>query len=439
MKSISPIFKSKVIGRTAVASLDQALASLTNFGITLLLLKLVPKIDFGYFSIVLTITTYFTWIQNAIITTPLNVLFASKNPQEEAVFSSSLFKGQIITISILSTTVIIIALLYYFLISKSIILLVIAASAFSLIGILSRSYFRQLSYSQELPQRALKQDFLYTILYFAFMGLMIIISKFNIITVLIGMGISNIAIFTFYNIKESVKVSFEDLKKAYKETWKLGRWSLLGVTVTNIQTYSYQYLIVIMLGSIAVAENSASRLLMSPLVFMQAGWGSIVRPRGAKLREQNLLNKFFRELIYASILITIIISLYMLLLYSSGDLLNKFLFADKYKNSMDYIFYWGVIFIAQYVTSNASFGLQVIRKFKDLALINIFTMVITILSSYFLILKFQIKGALIGSIVGEATFGIILWYMLFKNIHSNNAISKKLDKLKIIVSRLLVK
>ena len=425
MRSLSSIFKSKVIGRTVIASIDQSIISLTNFGVTLLLLKYVPKNDFGYFNLTFTIIAYVTWIQNAIITTPLNVLLASKSAAEEKIFSSALFKGQIIFISIFSILSVGISLLVYFFIDSSVIPLLIAASSFSLIGILSRSYFRQLAYSQELPKKALYQDFLYTVFYSIYIAFAVLFSQLSIITVIVGMGLCNIFVFTFYNIKESVKVSFAELKSAYKETWVFGRWSLVGITVTHIQTYSYQYLIAIMLGSLAVADNSASRLLMSPLVFMQAGWGSIVRPRGSKLREQNLLNKFFKELILASLLITVIIIIYMIVLYSTGDILQKFIFTNKYADSMEYVFYWGGIFIFQYIRANASFGLQVIKKFKNLALINVFTMFITIVTSYLLILQFQIKGALIASMVGEAIFGAILWYFLFNYIKGNDPLKNK--------------
>ncbi len=425
MKSISRVFKSKVLGRTAIASLDQALNSLANLGITLLLLKLVPKIDFGYFNIVITVISYFTWIQSAIITTPLNVLLASKNTEEESLFSSALFKGQTVIITVFSIIIIVFSLLVYFVFYDSIIFLIIAAASFSLIGILSRSYFRQLAYAQELPQKALKQDLLFTIFYFAFIGLTLLISKFNIVTLILGMGISNILVFILYNINECSRVHFNDLKSAFKETWVYGRWSLLGVTVTYVQSYSYQYLIAIMIGSLAVADNSASRLLMSPLSFMLAGWGSIVRPRGSKLREQNLLNKFFKELVLASVLTTALIILYMLLLYYTGDILQRFLFTDKYKDSMEYVFYWGGIFIFQYIVANASFGLQVIKKFKNIALINIFTMLITIITSYFLILKFQIKGALFASMIGEVILGAIFWFFLLRYIKGKDPIPKK--------------
>ena len=239
------------------------------------------------------------------------------------------------------------------------------------------------------------------------------------------MGISNIIVFTIYNIKESNKVNYNQVKEAYKETWVLGRWSLIGITVTHFQTYSYQYLIAIMLGSLAVADNSASRLLLSPLVFMQAGWGSIVRPRGAKLREQNQLKKFFKELILASIIITVLICAYMIFVYSAGGFFQKFIFTNKYKDSMEYVVYWGGVFIAQYVCVNASFGLQVIKKFKDLALINMVTMVITVVLSYFLILQYQIKGALVASMTGEFIFGAILWYFLYSYIKGRNPLEGK--------------
>ena len=410
------IVKSKVIGRAVIASLDQILISLTNFGLTILLLKFLPKVEFGYFNIILTVITFATWVQNALINTPINVLLASKNLEEEKIFTSSLFKGQIIFISTSSFLTILFSIILYNLFYNNFILLIIAASSFALIGILSRSYFRQLSYAQERPQKALKQDILFTIFFAIFIVLAIIINTFNIITVIIGMGLCNIFVFTFYNLKENIKVKFTQIKAAYTETWQYGKWSLVGITVTYIQTYSYQYLIALLIGSIAVADNSASRLLMSPLSFILAGWGSIVRPRGSKLREKNLLNKFFNELIFVSIIITVIIIVYMIIIFISSDIIQSLLFKDKYEDSFEYTFYWGGIFIFQFIRSNASYGLQVIKKFKNLALINSFTMIITILTSYFLIIDYKIKGALIASMIGEIIFGAILWYSLYQYI-----------------------
>ena len=410
------IIKSKVIGRAVIASLDQILISLTNFGLTILLLKFLPKVEFGYFNIILTVITFATWVQNALINTPINVLLASKNLEEEKIFTSSLFKGQIIFISTSSFLTILFSIILYNLFYNNFILLIIAASSFALIGILSRSYFRQLSYAQERPQKALKQDILFTIFFAIFIVLAIIINTFNIITVIIGMGLCNIFVFTFYNLKENIKVKFTQIKAAYTETWQYGKWSLVGITVTYIQTYSYQYLIALLIGSIAVADNSASRLLMSPLSFILAGWGSIVRPRGSKLREKNLLNKFFNELIFVSIIITVIIIVYMIIIFISSDIIQSLLFKDKYEDSFEYTFYWGGIFIFQFIRSNASYGLQVIKKFKNLALINSFTMIITILTSYFLIIDYKIKGALIASMIGEIIFGAILWYSLYQYI-----------------------
>ena len=424
MQIISKLIKSKVVGRTVVASFDQALNSATSFGITLLLLKYVSKVEFGYFSIVLTIITYITWIQNAIINTPLTVLLASKSSEEEIQFSSSLFRGQNIIVILFSIISVSISLFIYFFYDNDIIPLIIAAASFALIGILSRTYFRQLSYAQEQPKKALKQDALFTLFYAVFILISLLISYFNIVIVLVGMGVCNILVFTLYNVHESPKRSVKEIKAAYSESWKLGRWSLVGITVTHFQTYSYQYLIAIMLGSISVAENSASRLLISPLIFMQAGWGSIVRPRGAKLREQNQMHKFFKELIIASILIAVAISAYLILIYSASSFFKRYLFTDKYEESMDYVFYWGGVFVSQYITVNASYGLQVIKKFKDLALINVFTMIITVVLTYFFILDYQIKGALVASIIGESIFGVILWYFLYSYIKGKDPLNK---------------
>ncbi len=53
-------------------------------------------------------------------------------------------------------------------------------------------------------------------------------------------------------------------------------------------------------------------------------------------------------------------------------------------------------------------------------------MVITIITSYLLILQYQIKGALIASMIGEFIFGKIIWYFLNSYIKGKDPLLRKL-------------
>src|SRR5438093_4000598 len=77
LKSKSPISSSLIL-KSGIAFVDQAVLSATNLFISLILIKNVPKAEYGYYSIVLAISLFLVSMQNAIVTTPLAVSLAGK-------------------------------------------------------------------------------------------------------------------------------------------------------------------------------------------------------------------------------------------------------------------------------------------------------------------------------------------------------------------------
>ena len=112
------------------------------------------------------------------------------------------------------------------------------------------------------------------------------------------MGLSSFLIGIFFINRNKWDFSRSDIKSSYSENWRYGKWALLGVTVTHIQTYSYLYLLGIIVSSVAVADVSAARLLLMPLVLAQEGWSKVILPHGSKLREKNRLPGLFKEQVF---------------------------------------------------------------------------------------------------------------------------------------------
>jgi O-antigen/teichoic acid export membrane protein len=224
------------------------------------------------------------------------------------------------------------------------------------------------------------------------------------------MGLSSFLVGIFFINRNKWNFSRKDIKSSYSENWKYGKWSLMGVTVSHIQSYSYLYLLGLIVSSAAVADVSAARLLLMPLVLAQQGWSKVILPHGSKLREENRLPRLFKEQVIVSIvLVFIIIILLFLIIFFKPVLLNVIL-STKYANSFDYVIYWGAIFSMGFISLNASFGLQVLKRFEVITKINFFTMLVTVPLAYFLIYSNGIKGGLIALLIGGTISAIILWY-----------------------------
>jgi O-antigen/teichoic acid export membrane protein len=218
----------------------------------------------------------------------------------------------------------------------------------------------------------------------------------------------------------------QHIKRSYRENWKYGRWALFGGLVTYIQTYSYLYLLGALMGSIAVAEVSAARLLITPLILFRAGWGRIVIPRGSKLRENGQLKRFFKEQLIVTLVYVFVVALYSLLLISFAEMLEKLMFSQKYVDSFKYFPYWIAINTIGFAALNAAYGLEVTKNFKILSKLNFLTMLVTLVCAYLLISAYGIIGGLIALIIGAILSAIILWLYFAKYVFSSKSIDLSL-------------
>jgi O-antigen/teichoic acid export membrane protein len=250
-------------------------------------------------------------------------------------------------------------------------------------------------------------------------GIAYLIFDINGAAFFIIMGVSAFLISIIFNRGLGYSYNWKSIKESYSENWKFGKWALLGVFVTYIQSSSYLYLLGALSGSAAVADVSASRLLLMPFQLLQIGWGKTTISRGSKLREKNQLKRFFNEQIMASLFITGALIFYVWLLLLGSDFLGSFLFTKKYEKSLNFIVLWGVIFAMGNFALNASFGLQVAKEFHIMAKVNTITMIITVCLSYFLIKHHEIEGGLVSLIIGQTLLAFALWWFFRAKVFNN--------------------
>jgi O-antigen/teichoic acid export membrane protein len=293
-----------------------------------------------------------------------------------------------------------------------------AAVSFAAIGLLLREFLRAYYFADESPLRVLKLDIFYAVVFLTLLAISYLIFKINVAVVFISMGISSIFISSFYWRSSGWRYHLQSIKESYNENWKFGRWILFGVIVTHVQNYSYLYLMGALIGSEAVAEVSASRLLLRPLVLAMIGWKKIAVPHGSRLREQQRLDLFLKQQLAACLIFTLIIAVYVILLLSFSDVLLRLLLTENYANSFKYTLAWSVIIAIQFVCLHAVNGLVVTKNFHIIAKANFVTMLICIGCAFFLIRSHGIEGGLIALIVGDSMLALGLWFFYLRVLYA---------------------
>lgn len=414
-KAISKI-KGTIIFRGGIAAIDQGLLSVINLGVQVLLINTVLKSEFGYYSVALSIIMYLMSFQNAVVNTPLTVSIASKSKEVKNKYISSVFSGQLIVLGLMAILGILLSIIFFLLGLSEGESLIIACISVGGFGILNREFLRGYFFAEEEPVKVLKLDIYYGLIYFGLIGLTYFFFNINVPLILLFMGLASGFDSLILNKRFKFDFNKEHIKESYSENWTMGKWSLLSVTLTHLQSYSYLYVIGALLGSKAMADVSASRLLLMPLALITVGWGNVVRPYGAKLREKNQLKKFFKNLALAGLAFPVVVLLITVILYFSDDWLLKNVFTKDYESVFDYLFYWAILSSAMFLRLNANYGLQVIKKFKSIAKVNAFAAFFVIILTVILTYEYQIEGALIASLIGQIFFIIVLWYQLYSAI-----------------------
>ena len=420
MSKCNNILFSPILNRQFLSLSDQCLLSAFNFTINIFLLKNVSQSQFGFHTIAFTVMLFFISIQNALVTTPMSILLYTKQADAKQNYLNSLFNGQLIISLIVAVISYIFIMIIgnHHLISKYKYLII--CLNFTIVGFLLREFIRCCYFAKEIPFEVLRADILYISIYGVTILIIYHFFELSIYYNFITLGTSAIIIVLIHHKRLHLKLTTYDIKNSYRQNWKYGKWALLGVTVTHLQTNSYLYLIAAIVGSVATAEISAARMLLMPLILLQESWHKVAIPNGSRLREEHKIKEFFFQQIGFSVAIVVIALIYVSLLFLFALPLQHYLLTSKYNNSFNYLYFFGLIIAMRCILSNASYGLQVLKHFRYLATINSITMIITLTLSYLFMLKYSTIGALIGLIIGNTLMAIMLWIKFFFMVFIKN-------------------
>src|SRR5437762_3427053 len=159
--------QSSLVISSAVAFADQAVLSGTNFLVAFILIKTVPKNEYGYYSIVFAISLFLVSIQNALVTTPLAVLLAAKTAERKQGYIAALYSGQLLVVAPVAALGLIVTALLYAWGLDTIEVWTMGALWVAAVGILLREFTRAFYFAQESPLAVFKLDAIFTFIYVA--------------------------------------------------------------------------------------------------------------------------------------------------------------------------------------------------------------------------------------------------------------------------------
>jgi len=408
--------KKDIIIKSIIAGLDQAVLTLTNFVTALILIQSLSKSDYGLYATLLPIILLFLAVQNALINTPMSILLIKKTDDKKTEYVNSLFTSQILVVLPLLCLIIAAVFILERFGFSSLNSVFVTSFSLAVVGLLLRDFLTSTYYANEIPPNALKTNFGYSVLFLLSLLISSYLSFISLPFTYLFMGTSALSIFL---LKSKLKFNITNLsllKKYFLENWQFGRWAIMGIVITHLQTYSYIYIISLLLSSEAVAEISAARIFLTPLVLLPIGWGKISRPRGSKFKEQNKKDKIIKEQIIASGIFVIISAIYIfILIYFHDELRNMFL-TENYDFDTSFFLKWGIIVALRILANNASFGLMSIGRFDWMTKLEFVILILSITLIYMLIKVNGLTGALDSMMIISLVAVVPYWVIFYKAI-----------------------
>ncbi|AFH50171.1 Hypothetical protein IALB_2468 [Ignavibacterium album JCM 16511] len=412
--NIKKLLQANHTRRLFFSTVDQIILSGVNFALSYILLKILTKESYGLYNLIIPISLLFTALQNALINTPLMVEYWNLENSRRDLFVSSLTLLQKKIFLILILIIIIISFILFLITKETSEPVLILSFGILLIGILSREFLRNYFFTKELPEKAVRNDLKYLIYMTFFIVVFYYTGLIYVSTILIIIGLASLFSSFKFNNKLIIHNDFILAKQHFHESFRHGKWALLGVIVTHIQTYGYIYIIGIFFATKDVGDLSAIRLLFIPFSFISAGYSKIAIPRGSKLISEKRNSRFFKEEIYFSVIYSLLILVYTIII----NLLPKeyliLILKREYMSAIDYLPYYSIITTLSIWGSTGSNGLQSLRRFKTLSEINTISMLIVLTFTAVLINFNGIKGALIATILGQLSNISGMWYHFYK-------------------------
>jgi hypothetical protein len=291
-----------------LAVIDQAWLSLLSLATSLAFICFEPKTEFAAYALLLAPIALAQGLQNAALNSPFASVFPAASEANKPSIQRTVGALQILCIgglSLLSA----IGLLIYQGINAALDPLLVVGFGIVVAGVLAREAARCTAYVKGAPGEALLGDAIYGALLLLGVGGLLLCRIFSPASLCLLMGLAGLAATGFRSAHSPKKID----REVAAQVWSCARWALPSVVATWLSLGAYPFFAGKFLGLDAVANLSASRLLVMPAALVMAAWGNFYRPRiSLALSLRDVLA--VRQVISLSAFVAVVVTLAAMLL-----------------------------------------------------------------------------------------------------------------------------
>lgn len=400
-----------MIRAAAISALDQALLSGLNFALAVLLIHFASKQDYGLYSQLVNLQSFFSPFHAGIFVSAYLSLAFKMDKIRQIVYRSAMAQAEIVMT--ISSAILVVAICWvgskFFKVDLT--FNVSLAFGAALLGLWWREFVRQTRFVDQRYDHVLKIDAIYCAA--TSIAVAILFTKSNLTTGAVfwcmAFGAMVSAAIPLVSLVRGIPVVGANIRRDVSLSWKVGRWEVLGSFVTWGYAQSYVYFAAVHGGLDEAAEISAGRLLGMPLALLWASYSNVLRPNASRLLVDGSYAEA-RKLAWRSVLLVLGLSLaYALFIFALIPLIEPSLFGGRFPTLRLFSMWWTAYFTLTGVSTVAvSFlrsALQFQRIFHRQVINCVVAVAILTVSMYFS----AAESLVVAMSVVEAISAVLFW------------------------------
>ncbi len=388
---------------------DQALISVTNFVTMVLLARSLSPSAFGAFTLVYTGIFVASSVQSALLTTPQNILGATREGTEYARYTSSVAIGQIAYMVVTSAVTLIVALIVRSVGWSE------AALVFALIPAVAATQLQQFVRGVLYTENRLKAAFANDVVSYG--GQVVVVALLwyrheltGTHALIVALAATSVAavFLGIWQIRSSISGG-SDLA-LLRQNWQFGKW-LLGGEIAGplIADQLYLYLAAAILSTAAVGALKAAQVLFGPLRIFVYSLNLLLPIHFSRVFARRGKDVLDGQVRLTLVVVTPLLGLFCLLVAIFARPLLALVYGDRYRQYAGVLALYAAYAFLNNIAPFMASALKAMRRTRVLFTSYLYAALITVLLGWFIIRYFGINGAVAGMIVTSLTLNVLLW------------------------------
>lgn len=206
-------------------------------------------------------------------------------------------------------------------------------------------------------------------------------------------------------------------RRQYREDgellWSLSRWAVIGSVVGWLGNNSYLYFSGVLVSVAALADLSAARLLLMPVVIVGTAWVTLALPAMGYMIANSEEAKIRRFVLTSTLAMEVLTLVYVGALWAAFPWLVAHVFGGKYNDITHLMLLWGGYFMVHNARNVTTVLLTGYGAFRELFWQGVLSLIILLAATLSLAPTWGVAGALAAMVLVELwELGVNYAYML---------------------------